>query len=312
MKKSNIIRIALLASFWAAYLFAAAQDAEKPELSVSLRYFNINSNVQYLKLQAKVKEENKWQPVMNMNFSLYLDSVSADNLINKVKTNDKGDASSVIPVSLKEKWNVASTHKFIAVSEATKAFEVTTTEVPVTKARIVIDTLNVDGVRSVSVKVESFENGEWLPAKDVEVKIGVERLGGMLRIGEEENYTTDSTGMAVGEFKLDSLPAIDNKGTLTLMAKVEDNETFGNLSMQTAVPWGVYFKPETRYGERTLWSTGKLVPLWLLFMAVSIIAGVWGVIIYLIFQIIKIKKLGKEQGEIQNEPQPQPKDAVVG
>lgn len=312
MKKLNITKLALLASFWTLCFSALAQDTEKPELSVNLRYFNVNSNVQYLKLETKVKEDNKWQPVKDVNFNLYLDSIASENLISKVKTNEKGAATTYLPVSLKEKWNTSSTHTFIAVSEPTKAYEATTTEVPISKSRIVLDTLNAEGARSVSVTVESFENGAWVPAKEVEVKIGVQRLGGMLRIGEEESYTTDSLGQAVGEFKLDSIPATDKKGIITLMAKVDDNETFGNVSIEKAVPWGVYYTSENKYGERTLWAPARLVPYWLLFMAISIIAGVWGVIIYLIFQIIRIKKLGKEKENIQNEPSPRPKDAVVG
>ena len=39
-----------------------------------------------------------------------------------------------------------------------------------------------------------FENDSWLPVKDVDVKIGVRRLGGDLKIGDEETYTTDSFG----------------------------------------------------------------------------------------------------------------------
>lgn len=94
------------------------------------------------------------------------------------------------------------------------------------------------------------------------------------------------------EFKRDSLPG-DVKGNFILAAKVEDNDQFGNLLVEKAIPWGVTLKPDQSFfNQRTLWSTRFKTPLWLLFMAYSIVIGVWGTIIYLILQIVKIKKLG--------------------
>ncbi len=135
-------------------------------------------------------------------------------------------------------------------------------------------------------------NNEWVPAKDVEMKVGVERNGSILSAGDKETYTTDSTGIVSVEFKRDSLPG-DIKGNFILAAKVEDNDQFGNLLVEKTVPWGVTLKPDQSFfNQRTLWSTRFKTPLWLLFMAYSIVIGVWGTIIYLALQIVKIKKLG--------------------
>jgi hypothetical protein len=295
MKKLHKSWTGLLCCLALAPVFVQAQEAEKPELSVNVRYFNNNNSTQYLQVQTKVKANNKLQPVKDISFQLYLDSVDASNAIASVKTNEKGEAKAAIPVSLKDKWMAATSHKFIAVSQATKEFAETTTELPVAKARISIDTLNAEGARTVTAKVEALQNGEWIPAKDVEMKIGVRRLGGQLKIGEDETYTTDSTGQVSGEYKLDSLPADDAKGSLVLVARVEDNENFGNLSVEKTVPWGVQYKRVSHFGERSLYATRSHTPLWLLFMATGIILAVWGVIIFLVFQIIKIKKLGKSE-----------------
>ena len=90
-----------------------------------------------------------------------------------------------------------------------------------------------------------------LPAKDVELKIGIRRLGGDLKIGDEETYTTDSLGQVAGEFKCDSLPG-DKKNNLTLIAKVEDNDSYGNLSVDKTVPWGIYIKPVEQFWTKNL------------------------------------------------------------
>jgi hypothetical protein len=299
MKQLNKFLVLLILACCTSIL-AFSQD-EKPEALVTLRYFVVNNNDQYLQVQSRIKLDNKFQPIANATVNLYLDSVAAENLVNTVRTNEKGEAKTSIPFSLKDKWMTSTSHKFIAVTGATKTTLETTTELDIAKAKIVIDTLNEDGLRSVTAQVMTFTDGEWLPAKDVEVKLGVKRLGGALRISDEETFTTDSLGNVSGEFKLDSLPSDDAKKNIILVAKVEDNEQFGNLLIEKTVPWGQHYTYTSNFDKRSLWATRNKTPLWLLFMAYSIIAGVWGVIIYLVFQLIKMKKLGRSSEDPSNK-----------
>jgi|SRR6266487_4637973 len=270
----------------------AQKDSTKPKISVNIHHVVVNNSFQYLLIETKIKVE-RWKPLKGQVLQLYLDSNNAQNLITKVQTDSNGKAKAIIPPRLKSIWEANSIHKFIAVTEGTFKEEETTTESEITKAKILIDTSNVDGARTVNVQVMKWENGDWAPAKDVDVKIGINRLGGDLKIGEDETYTTDSLGQVAGEFKRDSLPG-DKKGNLILVAKVEDNDQLGSLSIEKTVPWGLYVKPVSNFGERALWAARGKAPVWLMFMAYSIIAAVWGVILYLILQIIKISKLGKE------------------
>lgn len=293
----NMLRPNCSLLFWMliAFNFCIAQsDSTKPETSITIHHFVINNSFQYLQVDAKIKVNSRWQPLKRQVFQLYLDSSKAENLINKVMTDSDGKAKAIIPASLKSTWDASTTHKFIAVAEATSKEEETTTEAEITKAKILIDTSNNDGTRTVNVQVLKFESDNWTPVKDVDVKIGVKRLGGELKIGDEETYSTDSLGQVAGEFKRDSLPG-DVKGDLTLIAKVEDNDQLGSLSVEKTVPWGIYVKPVTNFGQRALWAARGKAPIWLMFMAYSIIVAVWGVIFYLILRIIKISWLGKEQ-----------------
>jgi len=285
----------LLFSLFIAFNFCIAQgDSTKPETSITIHHFVINNSFQYLQVEAKIKVNSRWQPLKSQVFQLYLDSNRAENLINKVITDSDGKAKAIIPPGLKSTWDASSIHKFIAVAEGTFKEEETTTESEITKAKILIDTSNIDGTRTVNLQILKLENDVWVPVKDVDVKIGVRRLGGDLKIGDEETYSTDSMGQVAGEFKRDSLPG-DPKGNLTLIAKVEDNDQLGSLSIEKTVPWGIYVKPMTNFGQRALWAARGKAPIWLMFMAYSIILGVWGVIFYLVFRIIKIDKLGREE-----------------
>jgi hypothetical protein len=271
------------------------QEVKKPELLVNMGYYIINNNSQYIQVKSQIKAQNKLQAVKDISFLIYLDSIAAEDLIAKIKTNEKGIAKAGIPISLKDKWTSATMHTFIAVTQATANEEASNTELKVSRAKLLLDTTNADGIRTINVQVLSFINNEWVPTKGVEIKIGIRRLGGELKIDDKESYTTDSTGMVNAEFKLDSLPGNDAKGNITVVAKIDDNDQLGNLSIEKTVPWGKYYNRVSTLGQRSLWGTRMHSPIWLLIMAYTIITIVWSVIIYLIILLIKIKQLGKEK-----------------
>ena len=271
---------------------AAQKDSVETEEVVKLKYYNENNSIQYLIVKSLLKTGKKTKPLQDKIFQLYLDSNNTENFIARVTTDKSGKAKSFIPVSLKAKWELSPTHNFIAIPVGKE--EETPAELKITKAKIKIDTASSEGVRSITVQVMKYENSEWIPANEVEMKVGIQRHGGILSAGDEETYTTDSTGTVTVELKKDSLPG-DQKGNMVLVAKVEDNDQYGNLLVEKTVPWGVAVTPDKAFfDQRTLWSTRFKTPYWLLFMAYSIVIGVWGTIIYLILQIIKINKLGKE------------------
>lgn len=290
--KNMKARFLTILIFILAGIIVNAQD-EKPELNLTLGYHSLNNNIPYLMVSTKFRAEKTFEIVKAAKVKLYMDEESDAGLIGEVVTNDNGIAKMVIPPKFKDTWNASPKHSFIAVSSETKAYAETRSEIEIAKSRIIIDTtLTEEGARAISVMVSEFDGSQWLPANEVEVKIGVQRLGSVLPISDEESYTTDSTGTVVAEYMRDSLPSTIGKNGIMLVAKVEDNDVYGNLSIEKQVPWGVLYRDFHDINKRTLWATRDRAPLWLLFMAISIIAGVWGVIIYLVFQIFKIKRMG--------------------
>ncbi|SDM04293.1 hypothetical protein SAMN05421813_10559 [Daejeonella rubra] len=268
----------------------SAQEKEEAVELVKLNYFTVNNGVQYLILENSLKKGRNTEPLKNKVFHFYLNSNTPENLIGKVSTDKNGRAKSFLPPSLKAAWAESSNPTFIAVAVG-KEDEIAA-ELAVSKSKIQLDTLTTDGIRSISVKVMQLTDSVWVPAADVEMKVGVQRLGGILSAGDEETYTTDSSGTATMEFTKDSLPG-DQKGNFVLVAKIQENDLYGNLLIEKTVPWGIAVKTDNSFFEqRTLWTTRFRTPIWLLIMAYSIFIGVWGTIIYLITQIVKIKKLG--------------------
>lgn len=279
-------------------VYTAAQDdstavkEEEPEATeiVKLSYHSSNNSIQYLLLKSIIKKGKEQTPVKNKAYSIYLDSAADATKVADVKTDAEGKAKTFLPPSLKQAWDASSQHIFIVKA----GDEEVVNDYSITKSKITIDTATTDGIRNINITIQKQEGTEWLPAADVEMKIGIQRLGGILTAGEEETYTTDSSGTVSVAVKNDSLPG-DDKGNIILAVKVDDNETYGNLLVQQAATWGVKTTTDNSFFEqRTLWSTRFRTPLWLLFLAYTIVLSVWGTLIYLVFQLFKIKKLGKQ------------------
>jgi hypothetical protein len=284
-------------------IFPAQAQEEKPEILLNLNYHALNNKVPYLMVSAKVRKDKVIETVKGATIKVFITEVADENLLASVVTDDKGIAKLTLPVSSKEKWASLPKHAFIALSEETPEYAETQTEIEITKTKILIDTtLDDEGKRAVSVQFMELSEEGWVPAADVELKIGVQRLGSLLPISEEETYTTDEEGMVVAAFERKDLPTIDEKGNIVLAVKVEDNDSYGNLVAESTVPWGTFLKTVDITEQRTLWGTRDKTPLWLLFIAYALALGVWSTIIYLVFQIIKIKKLGKAEPVVNKKP----------
>lgn len=276
-------------------LLAVAQEdtaKENKESMLYLRYYVVNNQVPYLNVQTKNKLGKTFTPQGNVPVSIYLNK-DADpaSLVGKVTTNSKGVATIGIPANLANQWKENASPTFYARTDSTPDFNPTNLELIMTKSRLELDTVNDGESRSVKARLLKYENDTVVPLPEVDVKLAVKRLGGYLNIGDEETYTTDSIGDVQGVFTQKNLPG-DSLGNIEIVALVDDNDAVGTLENHLKVPWGVPAKYHSKFEERTLFATGNKAPGWLLFLALGIIIGVWSVIIYLITNIIRIRKLG--------------------
>ena len=270
-----------------------SQGAEKADLNIALNYYVNNNTLPYLLVTVKSKVKGKFQPVGNITLKLFLDKDSTGTFINKVTTNNEGIATSDIPSTVKKEWATTSKHTFIASFEGNQAYASAKADLTMARAKLLIDTNG----RTITVNVLELKDTSWVPVKGVDVILAVRRTGGDLLINETPTFTTDSTGKASGEFKRDSIPG-DARGNITLVAKVVDNDTYGNLVVEKTVPWGSKFVYVSTFDKRTLFATRDKAPIWLLFIAYSIVIVVWGILVYLVFNIFKIKKLGQSVNKI--------------
>ena len=125
------------------------------------------------------------------------------------------------------------------------------------------------------------------PVKDVEIHFYVQRMYSLLPVGKA--IETDSNGQAIANFPLD-LPG-DKNGNLIAVAKIEDDDNYGTVESRSTVKWGILPKDEVEnWNKRSLSASRDKAPMILIIVSNLIIAVIWGTILYVIYQIFRIKK----------------------
>lgn len=289
MKTKLSLSIACLSSLISMGLFA--QETEKPVLSLDFVYHNDNSHFQYLTVGAKAKVGGKFQMITGVPLKFYItEDTSAKNYLGQAVTDIRGNALLYITPVARQQWLASSQTSFTVVSEKTNTYDATSTAITVRKAKIEIDTAQE---RGVTARLLALNDSVWEPVKGVDLTVAVKRLDGDLNVNSSSpNYTTDSLGGIAAEFKQDSLPG-DSKGNIVLVVKADATEEYGTVSAEKTVPWGNKTVYTSNFNERSLFARRGYSPIWLELMAYSIVVVVWGILIYLVLQIRKMRTATK-------------------
>ena len=295
MKCIYFFSILITISFFSGFQNSWAQTEKKGAMKLDLAYTQVNDGPPLLKISAKTKKGKKFEPLEGIEVALSLMEANPNNLLGKATTNIKGTASFQVPLEIAAKLDSLSPFKLIASVPSSDRFDETTTEIEITKARIELLLQEVDSTRSVAAKVLELKDGKWTDAPGTEVKIFVKRLFSDLPVGEDA-YTTDKSGGVSVEFNI-GIPG-DAGGNIIVGAKIDDSETYGTISSMKEINWGTPAKADLSFSKRTLWAARDKTPLWLLIGPNLIIVTVWGIIFYLFYLIVRIRKIGMSKGNV--------------
>ena len=172
---------------------------------------------------------------------------------------------------------------FKAVFAGNKHIEAADGEVSIKRARLEITPVKEDTALSVNVKLIDIGMGTETPVKETVVGIFVNRSFKPLKIGEG---TTDENGVASIEIPK-NLPA-DAKGNIMLIAKLDENETYGNLEAVVEQKWGIAVSDKLNELPRALWSAHP--PYWMMITFIILMGTVWGHYLVIIIQLFRLRK----------------------
>lgn len=173
--------------------------------------------------------------------------------------------------------------QFKVVFAGNKVIESVEEFVSFKRARLEITPVKEDSLLTVQVKLVDVGTGEEIPVKETTVEIFVTRMFLPMKVGEG---TTDENGEASIEFP-NNLPG-DAKGNITILAKLEENDSYGNLEASAVEKWGIPVSDKPEEQPRALWSSHP--PMWMLITFVILMVAVWGHYIVIVYELFRLRK----------------------
>lgn len=263
---------------------------EKASIRLDLTYHQLNNQLPELKAQIRTRIDRRYQPVEGVKVNFYHSEVSEENFLGASDSDLEGFASLIFPDNFKTWFDTSSVMTYHAIVSDDPNYDDKDDDIDITKSIVEIS-LDEGEEREVEITINKFdEEGNQIPAEEVDVQIFVKRTFGRLEIGS--GFETDEDGKFTTDFPSD-IPG-DSLGRLTIVAFVEDDRDLGYLNFEKEADWGVItLDNNEEFEKRTLWASRDKAPFWLLIFPNLIILGIWGTMVYLLWLIYRINKLGK-------------------
>ncbi len=285
--KRTSIAIAITALFCG---IVAAQDQSqaqgKSEATIELSYYKTAdlSKTAVAVIKAK-NNDGKFVPAKNTQVNFYVVHDKKQQLLKSVMTDNKGQALIVLKKDLP--LDEALSFTIVAKIENDTLYEDTEEKVNYKDANLTLNLNPHDTTRLVTAKVtETGKGGIEMPVKGAEVKFYVERLFGIMPAAENNTISTDEKGDASFLFPK-NIPG-DTAGVITVAARMEDNEKFGNVENKVTASWGSVLAIERDPFPRALWE--PYAPMPLVITISTLFGGVWFTYFFIFFNLRKIKK----------------------
>ncbi len=235
-----------------------------------------------LRITAKSKVRNSFNPLDGLTVKFFNTTEEEPKLVGEGITDMDGVTTITIP-DKNQLLDAEGKMKFTAQFEGNEKVSAGEEEVYVKKARIEIIPVKEDSTLSLQVVLKDESQAEEAPIVETDIGVFVKRTFNPLKVGEG---ASDENGELVIDFPSD-LPG-DNKGDLTVIARVEDNEDYGNVEAILVVPWGIPLADKATGIQRELWSPHP--PVWMLLTFFILMTAVWGHYIVIIYKLFKLRK----------------------
>jgi len=144
----------------------------------------------------------------------------------------------------------------------------------------------IDSVKTIQAIASYDSEGEIIPAADEDIYFFVPRMFSDLPVGEE---FLDEDGQIAIEFP-DDIPG-DADGFLEVVVRFDQHYLFGTVEKRQKIQWGIPTKHEIPISYRALWT--QIAPMWMIISLSIMLVGVWSHYIFVIIQLFKIRRLGK-------------------
>lgn len=285
MKNNFITRplfLVLLSVFLCTSSFA--QKTKKDKVRLKAEYVKVMNAEIYFDLKATAKVDNENINVSNLDLTLYNNIGDEQIELGKTKTNMNGESRFTLKNINAIKPDSTNTYNIEISFDGNDSFKSASKSLSFKDATIEAKLITKDSVNYITATLKDTSTDSII--SDAILKVQVQRLFRPLRVGPEFN-TTDESGTIIVPIKED-IPGVDGK--LTFEVVLKDSDDYGTVKALVNAPIGVPIVDESTFDERTMWSPRNKTPLFLLIFPNLLILGIWGIIIYLILNLFKLKK----------------------
>lgn len=157
---------------------------------------------------------------------------------------------------------------------------------PAAKAKLLASVNEQD--KKVEIFAEYMADGNFNRLPNSEITISAKKYFGNIEIGKAR---TDENGRAV--FTIPESVIGDEEGYVNIVVSLDDNFIAEPVLLDRAKVGQLKQVPKL-IQKGILWSTNENIQLWLLISYIGVAGAAWIIIGYIILQLVKIKKLGKE------------------
>lgn len=260
-----------------------AQD-DKNSVSISIGYTKIMGVNSYFDIKATSRIDKQTLPVKNIEITIINDSNGKNNTLGKVITNGDGRAKFELNDFNSLLIDADNYYNFTFQFAGNDAYEEASENILFKDANIVAKLISEDDVNSISATLVDSKSNE--PIADTDLKVQVQRLFRPQTIGEEFN-TTDEDGTINVEIEK-GIPGIDGKLNFEVVLKESDD--YGTVKAIVETNIGVPIVDKSTFDSRELWGSRAKAPLILLISLNIMLFGVWGSLVYLSYNLIRINK----------------------
>jgi hypothetical protein len=251
---------------------------------ISLLYLNTSNDTAVLTANLYISRDQRPFALQNAGILFTATAGSETKLLGKIKTDDQGNAVLKVLVNSGIPCTNEGKTVYSAKFNGTAKYLSSNESITVKLAKITVNFSKEDSSRFIKVSAKQVEsNGSLKPITKEKVIVYIPRLFSLLKIGE---IALDDNG----EGRIDCPEQLvgDSLGNITVIAKIEDNDTFGNVQGQSSITWGIpkqYYLAEKP--SRELWT--PVAPIWMIVTLIIMLTGVWAHYLYAVGQLIKIK-----------------------
>ena len=201
-----------------------------------------------------------------------------------VPTDMNGEAVFQIEKGSDRLISLGDNYTFRALFKGNHLYEKSEDMVEVRPLNMHLEFIEIDSVKTIVAEAfEMDKEGNPIPLEETDVYFYVPRSFSLLPVGEE----WFEEGRAQLNFPT-SLPG-DSIGNLTIVARIEDHELYGNVEAVAMKDWGLAMPRVVVKNRRGLGDTDA--PLWMVYTLIVLLSVVWFHYLYVFYLMIKIKKL---------------------